>query len=69
MQYLFTSSPLFDMMVVAPEDLKDSRENLMKSETSIGARKDLFTVADGLMLLTEKFIDDKIMDRCIVSSI
>ena len=57
------------MMVVAPEDLKDSRENLMKSETSIGARKDLFTVADGLMLLTEKFIDDKIMDRCIVSSI
>jgi hypothetical protein len=50
------------MMVVAPEDLMNSRENL----SSKWEPKELFTVADGLIMLTERFIDDKIMDRCIV---
>ena len=57
LQYLFTSSPLFDMMVVSSPD----------SETPpLSAGLEGFTVADGLILLTEKFVEEKIMERCIV---
>ncbi|KAJ3368545.1 hypothetical protein HDU91_000491 [Kappamyces sp. JEL0680] len=49
LQYLFTSSPLFDMMIVPP------------SPTT----SDYTTVADGLTLLTDRFVEDKIMERCI----
>lgn len=51
LQYLFTSSPLFDMMA-AP-----------LSGTNI--QEGSFTVADGLILLTEKFVENNIMERCI----
>ena len=48
LQYLFTSSPLFEMMS-APVDGEDR-----------------FTAADGLINLTNSFVDEKIMERCIV---
>lgn len=51
LQYLFTSSPLFDLMVVQPP-----KEN---GDTVI-------TVADGLITLTEGFIQESIMEKCIV---
>jgi hypothetical protein len=49
LQYLFTSSPLFDMMVTP-------RNTDEKSQV---------TVADGLMLISERFIQEGIMERCI----
>ncbi len=61
LQYLFTSSPLFDLMV-----LPTSNHEQPKSHSDL---PDGFTVADGLILLTEKFVEEKIMDRCIVGSI
>ncbi|KAI8902539.1 SIT4 phosphatase-associated protein-domain-containing protein [Globomyces pollinis-pini] len=48
LQYLFTSSPLFDIMVYHD----NSAENTA-------------TVADGLILVTENFIKQKILENCI----
>ncbi|KAJ3000160.1 hypothetical protein HDV02_000443 [Globomyces sp. JEL0801] len=48
LQYLFTSSPLFDIMVYHD----NSGENTA-------------TVADGLILVTENFIKQKILENCI----
>jgi hypothetical protein len=50
LQYLFTSSPLFDMMVTP----------VQKGGGSI-----VPTVADGLILISERFIQENIMERCI----
>ncbi|KAJ3261114.1 hypothetical protein HK103_006423 [Boothiomyces macroporosus] len=50
LQYLFASSPLFDMMVCPTDDESAAPE---------------VTVVDGLIMLTESFIREKIMERCI----
>ncbi|KAJ3323406.1 hypothetical protein HDV06_001926 [Boothiomyces sp. JEL0866] len=50
LQYLFASSPLFDMMVCPTDDESAAPE---------------VTVVDGLIMLTETFIREKIMERCI----
>ena len=78
LQYLFSSSPLFDMMAISPDELKESKDDLApKSKTKANqaaafnhnlSDKDV-TVTDGLIVLTEKFIEEKVLEKCIVNFI
>ncbi|KAI8905934.1 SIT4 phosphatase-associated protein-domain-containing protein [Gorgonomyces haynaldii] len=48
LQYLFTSSPLFDLLVLATNEVPGN-----------------YGIADGLMFLSDRFVEEKIMPKCI----
>jgi hypothetical protein len=58
LQYLFTSSPLFDALVQSPFEGVDGAIVLGQ-----------LGVADGLSHLSDRFVEEKIMTSCIVVDI
>ena len=75
LQYLYTSSPLFEKLLVTPEAKKPSvgaepspMEGVEKtgSAESTASVESTANVADELIAVTDKFIDAKVLPVCLV---